>query len=255
MKSLKHHPFPVEAFFERSIVLTFAVPREEVEHLIPECLTLDLFQDRWAFIAVAVVQTKDLRIKGFPKVLGNDFILIGYRIFVRYTTQAGKRLRGLCILKSQTDKKRMEIVGNLFTRYHYTTTDVALTTTANETTIASDEGNFFVRIDRTEGPVALPDASPFADWKEARRFAGPLPFTFSYDSDTRSVVIIEGVRQHWEPAPVHVSDYRIPFIDSLNLKGAVLANAFMITDVPYYWKRGRTELWHKSEDLSRASAI
>jgi hypothetical protein len=51
----------------------------------------------------------------------------------------------------------------------------------------------------------LPEHSPFADWKEARRFAGPLPFTFTYNKDTKEVLFIEGVRQNWTPNPVKVS--------------------------------------------------
>jgi hypothetical protein len=74
---LRNHPFAVEAYFESSLVLTFAVPKEEIQHIIPDCLTLDTFNDKWAFIAVAMVQTKSLRPKGFPKILGNDFFLIG----------------------------------------------------------------------------------------------------------------------------------------------------------------------------------
>ena len=105
---LKDHPFAVEAFFKRSIVLTFAVPKEQLKHLIPECLELDVFNDRWAFIAIAMVQTKDLRPKGFPKIFGNDFFLIGYRVFVRYKTEDGKNFRGLYILKSETDKPKMK---------------------------------------------------------------------------------------------------------------------------------------------------
>src|SRR5688572_7587533 len=97
---LKNHPFAVEAFFESSLVLTFAVPKEKLETYIPECLQLDTFNDKWAFIAIAMVQTKALRPRGFPKFMGNDFFLIGYRVFVRYTTRAGKNLRGLYILKS-----------------------------------------------------------------------------------------------------------------------------------------------------------
>src|SRR5687767_1857079 len=96
---LKNHPFSVEAFFKSSIVLTFAIPKEQIQKLIPDCLQLDTFQDKWAFIAVAVVDTSGLRPKGFPRFLGNDFFLIGYRVFVRYTTSSGKRLRGLYILK------------------------------------------------------------------------------------------------------------------------------------------------------------
>ncbi len=61
LASLKNHPFAVEAIFESSLVLTFAVPKAQLENLIPECLSLDTFQDKWAFVAVAMVKTKDLR--------------------------------------------------------------------------------------------------------------------------------------------------------------------------------------------------
>ena len=76
--------------------MTFAVPKEQLQSLIPECLELDTFNDKWAFVAVAMVQTTELRPKGFPKFLGNDFFLIGYRIFVRYTNTAGKRFYEYC---------------------------------------------------------------------------------------------------------------------------------------------------------------
>jgi len=33
---LKNHPFAVEAFFQRSLVLTFAALKEELQPLIPE---------------------------------------------------------------------------------------------------------------------------------------------------------------------------------------------------------------------------
>ena len=124
MKFLKNHPFAVEAYFENSTVLTFAVPKKELTNLIPPCLELDTFQDKWAFIALAMVQTRHLRPAGFPKFMGNNFFLIGYRIFVRYTSQKQKRLRGLYILKSETDKKKMEMLGNIFTHYNYSTTDI-----------------------------------------------------------------------------------------------------------------------------------
>src|SRR3954451_16109132 len=94
---LKNHPFAVEAFFESSLVATFAAPKENIRHLIPGCVELDTFNDKWAFIAVAMVQTKDLRPRGFPRVLGSDFFLVGYRVFVRFTDSSGRSLRGLYI--------------------------------------------------------------------------------------------------------------------------------------------------------------
>lgn len=243
IQGLKNHPFAVAAHFERSLVLTFAVPPDRLAGLLPECLTLDTFQDRWAFLAVALVQTRDLRPKGFPKFLGSDFFLIGYRVFVRYTSPAGKRLRGLYILKSATNKRRMELLGNLFTHYDYSTTDIRQTTTGGVHTIASTQSGFHVATEQPKEAVPLPDSSPFPDWKTARRFAGPLPFTFTYDRPSKEVLIIEGVRQNWRPEPVWVVDYRFPFLAELQLSDAVLASGFVVTNIPYYWKKGRIEKW------------
>lgn len=240
---LKNHPFAVEAHFESSLVLTFAVPKENLQALIPECLELDTLNDQWAFVAVAMVQTEGLRPKGMPKIFGNDFFLIGYRIFVRYTTTAGKRLRGLYIIKSETDKRKMAFMGNIFTHYNYTTTDIQRTRTGLTTTIVSTKSDFKIVIANENEDVALPANTPFTDWKEARRFAGPLPFTFTYNPVTRKVLIIEGVRQNWVPKPVKVVDYHISFLETLRLEGIVLANAFIINDIPYYWKKGKSEIW------------
>lgn len=241
---LKNHPFAVESFFESSLVLTFAVPKEELVDLIPECLELDTLNNTHAFVAVALVQTKDLRPKGLPKFMGNDFFLIGFRIFVRYTTNKGKRLRGLYIIKSETNKKKMEIMGNIFTHYNYTTTDISIKKENQIGRISSIKSDFKIEFDTTENEdVTLPENSPFLNWKEARRFAGPLPFTFTYNKKIKEVLIIEGVRQNWKPKPIKINNYHIGFLNKLNLKNKVLANAFIIENIPYYWKKGRKELW------------
>ncbi len=242
---LKNHPFAVEAYFKSSTVLTFAVPKEQLKDLIPECLKLDTFNDTWAFVAVAMVQTTGLRPKGFPKFLGHDFFLIGYRIFVRYTNSAGKRLRGLYILKSETDKKKMEYLGNIFTHYKYTTTDITQTEIGNLTELKSTQSGFKIVIENTSEEIELPTSSPFADWKEARRFAGPLPFTFTYNSENKNVLIIQGVRENWTPKPIKITEQNISFLTSLNLQNALLANAFVIKDIPYFWKKGKIEQWEK----------
>ncbi len=172
----KNHPFAVEAFFESSLVLTFAIQKNDLQHLIPECLQLETFKDKWAFIAVAMVQTKNLRPKGFPKFIGNDFFLIGYRAFVNFTNTKGKKYRGLYILKSETDKKKMEFLGNIFTHYNYGTTDIKITSIDNHKQIESNKSDFRIVVSENSENIPLPEESPFADWKEARKFAGPLPF-------------------------------------------------------------------------------
>ncbi len=242
---LKNHPFAVEVYFESSLVLTFAIPKEQIQQLIPESLELDTFNDKWAFIAVAMVQTKELRPKGFPKMFGNDFFLIGYRVFVRFINNAGKSLRGLYILKSETDKKKMEFFGNIFTHYNYTTTDINQSKHDGITEINSSKSGFKIQIENANNEsISLPAGSPFADLKEARRFAGPLPFTFTYNPTNKKMLIIEGVRENWKPMPVKVIGYNFSFLDQLKLNEAKLANAFIIRNIPYYWKKGKIEQWN-----------
>lgn len=243
---LKNHPFAVEAFFESSLVFTFAIPKEQLQQLIPECLELDTFNDKWAFLAVAMVQTQNLRPKGFPEFIGNDFFLIGYRVFVRYTNNKGKNLRGLYILKSETDKKKMEFLGNIFTHYNYTTTDISQEKLNDTTSINSNKSGFKIKIESSGNEdISLPNNSPFPNWKEARRFAGPLPFTFTYNNADKQVLIIEGVRESWKPTPVKVLDYKFAFLDNLKLSDIKLANAFIIKNIPYRWKKGKIEQWTK----------
>lgn len=243
LSRIKNHPFAVDAFFEHSLVLTFSAPKAQLEKLVPACLELDTLDDQYGFIAVAMVQTKELRPAGFPRFTGHDFFLIGYRIFVRYRNMAGKSLRGLYILKSETNKRKMEILGNVFTNYHYTTTDITKTQSGTLQSFASVKSGFSFSIDTGQEAVSLPPTSPFTDWKAARRFAGPLPFTFSVDEEKKTVLIIEGQRQNWLPQPVQVTDYRFSFLDALQLSHVHLANAFEIANVPYHWKKGRTEIW------------
>lgn len=240
---LKNHPFPVEAFFERSLVLTFALQKKQLSGLIPNKLTLDTLQDEWAFLAVAMVQTHSLRPKGFPKILGNNFFLIGYRVFVRYQNLAGKNLRGLFILKSETDKKKMQYLGNVFTHYNYTTTDIEITDDDQLETIKSHRSKFEVSVSKEKKDLILPESSPFDSWKEARRFAGPLPFTFSCNAHDDSVLIIEGVRNNWKPAPVQVIDYGFDFLNTSEFSTAKLASTFEVRNIPYHWKKGKLETW------------
>jgi hypothetical protein len=51
------------------------------------------------------------------------------------------------------------------------------------------------------------------------------------------------VRENWTPTPVKVLDYHFNFLNDLQLENAILANAFVIKNIPYYWKKGKIESW------------
>lgn len=239
---ISQHPFPVQAYFDYSLVLTYAYPVEALRPLIPECLELDTFQDKYAFIAVAMVQTRHLRPKGFPRWMGNDFFLAGYRIFVRYQSQNSRRLRGLYILRSETNKPRMRFLGNLFTNYKYSTIRVSAEFISGQSArIESPSTGMRVlaKLDKDDTSVPLPEGSPFGNWREARGFAGPMPFTFSVNP--KEVVIVEGKRSQWQPSPVEIVEATVPQLRHFVDEEPLLANAFVTENIPYEWSSGRRE--------------
>ena len=77
----------------------------------------------------------------------------------------------------------------------------------------------------------------------ARKFAGPLPYTFDYETETNSMIVVLGRRTKWNPQPVEVQVHKNSFLESapFNQCDAILANAFYIEDVPYSWDRGCRE--------------
>ena len=243
---LKRHPLAVKAHFRHSIVLTYALPEETLRPLLPPGLTLDTFQG-FGFVAIALVQTNSLRPKFCPSCLGQNFFLSGYRIFARYRTAAGRTLRGLRILRSDTDRKLMAIAGNCLTHYNYRKADVAFHEARERLTVEIKTPNHeadlsvVAHIDTESAP--LPPGSPFANLREARLFAGPLPFTFDYEPESHSIIMIEGVRQDWKPRPIKVEVLRNTFFEQapFNRVKPVLANAFHVQNINYEWKRGIRE--------------
>lgn len=242
---LKRHPLPIQAHFRHSLVLTYALPKAYLEPLLEPGLTLDSYGN-FGFLAIAMVQTERLRPVGTPAWLGQDFFLMGYRVFVRFTTAEGRRLRGLRILRSDTDKLRMTLGGNLLTHYHYHRSAVDFTAANGILDISvrtkGRVADLVVRADLSEG-AGLPEGSPFSDVIEARQFAGPLPFTFDFERETNSLICIKGVRKKWHPRPVRVEVRQNTFLEQERFRGAnpMLANAFYVNDIPYRWERGRRE--------------
>jgi uncharacterized protein YqjF (DUF2071 family) len=238
---LKRHPVPMTAFFRRALALTFAFPPEVLEPLLPEGMVLDTWRGQ-AFLAVALVETERMRPSFLPAAMGRDFFLSGYRIFTRLAS--GQSLRGLRILRSQTDRRLMMWGGNLLTHYNYTLCETKVEDRGNEVrwTVQSPGGDADLDvIAHLAGETALPAGSPFLSRAEARRFAGPLPYTFDYESETGSIIAIRAERQEWNPQPVEVEVRRCTFFDREPFCRAapVLANAFYVHDVPYAWQRGR----------------
>ena len=244
--ALRRHPFPVEAFFGHSLVLTYALRPAVLQPLLGPGLELDCYEGS-AFLAIAIVQTRNLRPKGFPAWLGRDFFLSGYRIFARFSRPGKQSLRGLRILRSDTDRASMARLGNVFTHYAYRLAEVDFQVRDSQLEVRvrtpEREADLHATADLNSMPASLPLGSPFKSMADACRFAGPLPYTFSYDEPAGKMAVIRGLRQAWDPQPVQVTVHQATYFEHPCFAGAdvKLANAFYVKDVPYAWKAGTLE--------------
>jgi uncharacterized protein YqjF (DUF2071 family) len=236
---LRRHPIPVSAHFRHSLVLTYAFPRDVLAPLVPRACRLDTYGDH-AFAACALVQTESLRPTFVPRILGRRFFLSGYRIFVRLASAPS--LRGLLVLRSDTDSRIMCVLGNLFTHYGYRLAQVELSETDKrlEVIVRSEDGRADARVAATLEPAGVPTGSPFDDLRAARPFAGPLPHTFAVDAAAGRTLVVRARRSGWAPQSVRIDLAAIDFFEQPPFGGrGVLATAFHVADVDYGWERGR----------------
>lgn len=240
---LQRHPIPVVADFEHCLVLTYAIPARLLAPLLPPGLTLDTLGDI-GFVAVAVVDTRNLRPAGLPRAIGQDFVLAGYRIFCKFRTPEGRTLRGLYILRSEANRWPMVLGGNLLThyRYHKCRARFIKRDSVLHAVVRTRDGEADLHVRaQLDAEPALPHRTVFRDEREARRFAGPLPFTFDYEPETNAIVVIKGVRAHWRPRRVPVRVGRDRFVERLGQRlgcTPTLASAFYVDRIAYRWERG-----------------
>ena len=240
---LRRHPIPIVAHFEHCLVLTYALPREVLEPLLPPGLVLDTFHE-FGFVAVAMVKTRGLRPSFLPgRWFGQEFVLTGYRIFTKFHTPAGRTIRGLRIIRSDANKRLMVVGGNLLTHYNYRRCEADVSAGDGELRFAIRTPGGEADVDvvaNTRAEGSLPAGSPFERLHDARRFAGPLPFTFDYESQTHSIIAIRGVRESWSPRLVNVDVRKLTFFDQPPFRDVtpILASAFYVGDIPYRWNRG-----------------
>lgn len=234
IERLRRHPLPLRARFRHSLVLAYAFPPRMLEALVPQGLVLDRHRDH-GLAAVALVQTERLRPAFFPRALGRDSFYAGYRLFVR--VRGRESLRGLYILRTDTDDRLVALLGRLTTHYKTHAARVALREDDRrlELEVRPDDGEANLRVTALlDQRDALPGESPFADLDEARRFAGPLPYTF--DAEREQLVAVRGLRTAWEPRPVAVEVHELGYFERLG--AGTLANAFYVGGVDYRWERG-----------------
>ena len=251
LSQLRRHPFAMRAHFDQSLVITWAFAPEVLKTFLVEGLALDTFTDadgvEWGFAAVSVVKLRQLRPAFAPLPIGASDVMAGYRVFCTMQTPAGddqdggKTMRGLRIVASRTTNLALQVGANASTRYGYGRMRSTITQEGNRLRVdlTTADGAADLTATAQLDDATLPSESVFANAAQARRFAGPLPYTFSPDPE--GIVVVKADRNRWEPRPVAVEVEQATFFDHDPFAGAErrLSNAFHVADVDYGWQPGQ----------------
>jgi hypothetical protein len=145
--------------------------------------------------------------------------------------------------------------GNLLTHYNYHRCHAVVDESAERLRVAVTTPDSIGSLDVSADLMnaTLPAGSPFSTVREARRFAGPLPFTFDYERESNAIIAIRATRTAWRPALVAADVRRIAFFDQPIFDGCtpILAAAFHVKDIDYRWERG---VRHALNEPARESA-
>ena len=200
----------------------------------------------YGFVAVALVQTRGAASRG-PAGRARAGLL-SRRLPRLHDVPAPGRPRGSAACAScaaTPNRARMVTGGNLLTHYNYHRCDARVDASRGRPHAASTCATAGSRrrpaTDRRPARTRPPPGSPFASVREARRFAGPLPFTFDYEAETHPIIAIQATRDATgSPTPVTVDVERLSFFDQPAFRGCtpVLAAAFHVTGIDYRWERG-----------------
>jgi Uncharacterized conserved protein (COG2071) len=243
---LKRHLLPITGYFDFVLSLTYSIPAVILARILPPGLRLDEWNGL-GFLAAAFVQAFEMRPTILPRFAGASYFFAGYRVFCRYQTNDGRELRGLRILRSDTDKTLMVRAGNLVTHYNYHLADIDLQRSADvlHLRIVSRDGNGDAEViaDLNRPADFLPEGSPFLATRDARRFVGPMPFTFGYEPETNSIIRVKGLRKGWKPRLIPVLVKELTFLNQSPFAETtpVLSSCFYTEGINYYWKRGIRE--------------
>lgn len=231
------HSFPVKAILKRTITLTYQFNPTNYSIKLPAGCFLELKNER-AFLILAFVETEKMRPAFIPALIGRNFNLLGIRVIVNWYDENKRLKRGLYVLKSITDSRLMAKMGNMMTGYHFEYSPITWNFNKNECCIEVQNLVFKVDLSDYKEEIGLPKESVFLNWKEARKYAGPMKYTCVHSKTVDEMLIVEGVKESWIPRPIKLISGNWDKLNSI-FKELKLCAVFEIKEIPYHWKKGR----------------
>lgn len=225
------------------VLLAYRTPAASVAHLLPGGLEL-VTHGQWAFWNIVACRVESMRPTFFPRWMGNSYIHVAYRLYVRANAQA-EVLEGLYFVRSDADNLSVCLLGNRATDFRFHKAVIRLSVSDEAVSLSTSgtrEGAGDAELRAGVGEPTLTSESCFESYAFARQFLKYRPLALSPDRRGRRIKVAEVFRDEsaWRESPLVVSKARWGFFDSLAQHDAQLELATRVEPLDYRWTLGKT---------------
>jgi len=225
-------------FFTNSILMYSCEP-EDLQHLLCPGIDVDVIGGR-GHLAVAFVDQRDFRPRGFPRWAGRDFFMVEYLAFVTYESSDGRQMPGLYLLQSDTPSTLACIGSRGFSHYRFRKIDLTINETAEARRFTSTKAGIEVAISLDTETETETDRSE-EPWAHYGQLSKPRSFNFQHLKRSNATLVIRGVLKGWTPLPATVLTSDVAAVDELGITFDEPPKAIEVDNVEYLWRNSRID--------------
>ena len=225
----------ITSTFYSNTILMYSCDPADLQQILCPGIEVDVIGDR-GHLAVAFVDQRDFRPRGFPRWAGRDFFMIEYLAFVTYRSSDGRQMRGLYLLQSDTPSVLACIASRIFSHYRFRKIDLDTTDTNGTRRFTSAKAGVDVSIE-------LDDQHDLGTehWANYDELVKPRSFNFQHLKRSDSTLVVRGVLKGWTPRPTTVLHADVATIAGLGIKFDGPPKAIEVEDVQYLWRNSRID--------------
>jgi len=227
-------------FFTNSILMYSCEP-DDLQRLLCPGIDVDVIGGR-GHLAVAFVDQRDFRPRGFPRWAGRDFFMVEYLAFVTYESSDGRQMRGLYLLQSDTPSTLACIGSRVFSHYRFRKIDLTINETDTTRRFTSTKARIDVAISLDTDTDTDTDTDGSEEpWADYGQLSKPRSFNFQHLKRSNATLVIRGVLKGWTPRPATVLTSDIAAVEELGINFDGPPKAIEVDNVEYLWRNSRID--------------
>lgn len=230
-----HNPITMQGQIDRCWLLTYRMPIDQFQALLPAELTATEYQG-FGFWNIVICHVSHMRPWFAPHLLGFNYWHVAYRIYVNLKTPYGID-QGLYFVRSDCDQPLLAWAGNLVTNFNFHHTPVIVKSSVEQTSISINSSVAAATIQiNNQQPAQLASDSIFDSLEQAAAYLKYPPRGIAISKPGEAnIVRIERDEAAWQHQLRHVAHADFQWLKAYPVQPEI---CYEIQPIAYRWLRG-----------------